>query len=169
MIEGAARSVLLDELTRLRDDIARRSSAAGQVASGRTLRSMRVEVSESEGTLFGRSAFGTLETGRRGGKVPMGFSAIIKQWMYDKGIRVAPIPYKTNRMHKYTEQERGENTFAFFVARKISREGSLLFRKGGRGDIYSDIIPETRKRIRERIIGLIKLEVSSIKINNAEI
>lgn len=52
----------------------------------------------------------TLEVGRPAGGVPRGFYYIIKQWTRDKGLRFG------------TESER--QTFAYFAARKIAREGT---------------------------------------------
>ena len=110
-----------------------------------------------------------METGRKAGKVPTGFQSIIRQWMADKGIKADPIPYKTNRQHKYTEQERGDRSLAFLIARKIRREGTRLFREGGRNDIYSNEIPKTRENIMRRLISIMKVEIASIKLNNEEI
>ena len=66
MITGAVpRQILLDELEELRVAIIAHHISAGQKASGKTAASIHVEVTDTRGTLFGRSAFGTLETGRR--------------------------------------------------------------------------------------------------------
>ena len=165
MITGAVpRQILQDELEELRVAIIAHHLSAGQKASGKTAASMHVEVTETRGTLFGRSAFGTLETGRKAGKVP-----IIKQWMKDKGIEAEPIPYKTDRPHKYTPKERGENTLAFLIARKIKKSGTQLFRQGGRSDIYSNEVPVTTRKIGERLLEMLSTEVKSIKLNNKEI
>ena len=163
------RMILTEELEALRKNIIMNHLRAGQKASGRTAASLRVDVSEDGGVLFGRNPFGTLETGRKGGKVPMKFHVIIRQWMKDKGIKAEPIPYKTNRPHKYTPQERGEMTLAFFISRKIRREGTDLFRKGGRSDIYSNEIPVTVQRIGERLLSLMSAKVESIKINKKSV
>lgn len=157
--------ILREELEVLRGKIIAQHVAAGQKASGRTMQSMRVEVSEDEGVLFGRQAFGTLETGRKGGRVPMGFHKIIRQWMKDKGIDAAPIPYKTNRPHKYTPEERGAMSLAWFISQKIRKEGTSLFRKGGRADIYSNVIPETTERIMNRFLEVMNARISTIKLN----
>ena len=89
--------------------------------------------------------------------------------MIDKGIEAAPIPYKTDRPHKYTPQERGNLSLTFLIARKIRREGTSLFRKGGRADIYSNVIPEATERIKSRIAERLKLEIENIKLNNIEV
>lgn len=169
MIQDAASIVLREELENLKQAIIKNHFAAGQRASGRTAASLRVEVNETEGSLWGRSPFGTLETGRQSGKVPANFRSIIRQWMQDKGIKARPMPYKTDRAHKYTAEERGELSLAFLIARKIEREGTSLFRKGGRDDIYSNVIPATRERILMRIVELLRAEVKSIKLNNIEV
>ena len=144
-----ARKVVQEELDVLRKKIIDNHLCAGQKASGRTINSLRVDVDDEGGTLFGRKAFGTLETGRRGGKVPKGFYQIILQWVKDKGINVEK-----------------PKTFAYFVARKIAREGTELYRQGGRDDIYSNEIPKTQESILNRITGLLSAEVSSINLNS---
>lgn len=164
-MKGIAKDVLREELEGLRLRILDRHLRAGQKASGRTAESLRVEVSESEGTLYGRSAFETLEKGRRGGKVPAGFREIIYKWMMVKGIRATPIPYKTNRPHKYTPQERGDLSLSYLIAKKIKEEGTKLFRDGGRDDIYSEEIPETTRAIMKRLVELLKVDISNIEIN----
>jgi len=106
--------LVASELEALKQRIIENHRNAGQVASGRTIASLKVEITEDGGVLWGRSAFGTLETGRKGGKVPAGFWKIIRQWMDDKGIQVEK-----------------PDSFAYLVARKIAKEGTQLFREGG--------------------------------------
>ena len=144
-----ARKVVSEELESLRQRIIENHLRAGQKASGRTIASLHVETDNDGGILFGRKAFGTLETGRRGGKVPKGFYHIIYQWMQDKGIQVEK-----------------PKSFAYLVARKIAREGTKLYRQGGRDDIYSSEIPKTEESILSRITGLLSAEVESININS---
>lgn len=162
-------AILVEELVALKKEIIENHLRAKQKASGRTIESLRVETDENSATLFGRGFFDVLETGRKGGKVPYDFQTIIRKWMQDKGIKARPIEYKTDRPHKYTPQERGERTLAFFIARNIRKNGTTLFRSGGRQDIYSDAIPKAIKRIKERLAGVVHTEISSIKINNIEV
>lgn len=161
--------VLTEELSRLAERIKENHRNAGQMASGRTLRSITYEVTEDRGTLFGRFPFGTLETGRKEGKTPMFFSAIIRQWIIDKGIPVQPIPYKRKPSEtwqpKYSPEERGLMSMAGAIAYKIRTEGTSLYRQGGRADIYSNEIPEAIKRIEERIAKVFSLTIDSIHIN----
>lgn len=163
------RLILQEELETLRMNIISNHLKAGQKASGRTAASMHVEVSEDSGTLWGRNAFGVLETGRKAGRVPKDFQGIIMQWMKDKGIQAAPIPYLTNRPHKYTPQQRGTLRMSYLIARKIRREGTKLFRAGGRQDIYSPEIEKTMERIETRMVSLIKSKIEHIKLNKVEL
>lgn len=161
--------VLTEELSRLAERIKENHRRAGQVASGRTLRSITYEVQGNVGTLWGREPFGTLETGRRAGKTPMFFSTIIRQWIIDKGIHVQPIPYKRkpskNWQPKYSPEERGLRSMAGAIAHKIRTQGTSLFRQGGRADIYSNEIPDTIERVTQRISKVFSLMVESIHIN----
>lgn len=161
--------VLTEELSRLAERIKENHRRTGQVASGRTLRSITYEVTEDRGTLFGRFPFGTLETGRKAGKTPMFFSTIIRQWIIDKGIPVQPIPYirKPSKkwQPKYSPEERGLRSMAGAIAHKIRTQGTSLFRQGGRADIYSNEIPDTIERVTQRISKVFSLMVDSININ----
>lgn len=147
-----ARAIIGEELEILRKAIIVNHLSAGQRASGRTERSLRIEFTEDTGTLYGRPALGVLETGRSGGKVPKGFYQIILQWVQDKGIQV--------------EKPR---TFAFLVARKIAKEGTKSHREGSFVDIYSQEIPKTVQNILDRLFGVFAKDVEHINLNsNAE-
>lgn len=136
-----------DSLQELRKRIIANHEAAGQVASGRTRDSLKVESTEDGGILWGRQAFGGLETGRKPGKVPKGFSDIILQWMEDKGITVEH-----------------PKSFAYLVARKIANEGTSLY-QSGKIDIYSTDMENTIKEIMNRVVGIFDTEVKHINLN----
>lgn len=166
--------VLTEELSRLAERIKENHRRAGQVASGRTLRSITYEVTEDRGTLFGRKPFGTLETGRgptrKRGNPPIRLDEIIYQWAIDKGIHVTPMPYKRKPSERWqpkynSAEERALRSFSSAVAHKIHKEGTQLFRDQGRNDIYSNEIPESIKRIEERIAKVFSLTIDSIHIN----
>lgn len=168
--QQAARVIVREELEQLQQNIIANMQKADEVASGRTIKSMHVETDVQGGTLFGRAFFGVLETGRRAGGIPQDFTAIIYQWMQDKNIHASPMPYKTNRPHKYSDpQVRGDMSMASAIAWTIKTRGSSLFRKGGRDDIYSNEIPLTIKRVEGRLVFLIKQAIRSIKLNNTTI
>lgn len=136
------------ELEALKQRIIENHRSAGQVASGRTIASLKVEITEDGGVLWGRSPFGTLETGRKPGKVPAGFWKIIRQWMDDKGIQVEK-----------------PDSFAYLVARKIANEGTQLFREGGFYKIYSPEVKDTVERVSDGIGILFGSEVEHINLN----
>lgn len=166
----AASQIMREEVERARQLIINHIRINGQNASGRTIKSLNVQQpSDDETILYGHRPFGVLETGRRAGKIPYGFRGIIRQWMRDKGLHGTPLPYKTNRPHKYTPQERGDMSMAGAIAHTIATKGSSLHRKGGRNDVYSNVIPETMKRLGDRLISLIHMSVGSIKLNNETI
>ena len=142
------REVVGVELETLRKRIIENHEQAGQVASGRTRDSLRVELSEDGGALWGRKAFAVLETGRKPGRVPKGFRDIILQWVIDKGVTV-----------------KNPKSFAFLVARKIAREGSLLYRQGGGKNIYSKEVQEAVERITKEAAGIFETEIQTINLN----
>lgn len=164
---GAVRNLLLDELRTLAEQIKQNHKAAGQVASGRTLRSIRAEVlaadgNQAHGVIWGRFPFGTLETGRRGAnagkpKVPGNFREIILQWMEDKGIHANGAGYKT--------QAAADRSLAFLIARKIQRTGTKLHRTGGRADIYSNVIPDALERIEDKLGAFFAAQIDTITLN----
>lgn len=144
-------NIVFEELEDLRKRIVANIDNTGRKASGRTAESMRTEVSENRGVLFGRMAFGVLETGRKPGKVPAGFYQIIRQWVIDKGISFDSVSER--------------NSFAYLVARKIANEGTQLYRKGAEADVYTTEVPETIARIKDRVGFLMRMEFESIKLN----
>lgn len=161
--------ILGDELESLRSRIIANHVAAKQVASGRTKDSIKVELTENGGILWGRFPFGTLETGRRAGRTPHNFTGIIRQWIIDKGISVPPIQYIRKPSErwkpKYTPQERGLMSMAGAIAHKIKTEGTKLYREGGRNDIYSPEIEKTVNSITLRVGLLFEQEVEHINLN----
>lgn len=67
----------------------------------------------------------TLENGRRPGKMPP--VQPILSWIQSRGI---------------TPDDISQESLAFLIARKIGREGSLLFRQGGNSGIISEVQSE---------------------------
>lgn len=147
-IRDDVKLIVGDELESLRERIIANHEAAGQVASGRTRDSIRIELTEDGGILWGRQAFGVLETGRKPGKVPKGFYQIIQQWAIDKGISVPDI-----------------KSFSYLVARKIAREGTEMYRTGQKKDIYSTDVEKTIQEIENRVLGRFDTEVEHINLN----
>lgn len=123
-----------DRLNRLAADIRSEMESKGVNASHRTERALNVYRYDGGVRLVigaGEVApIETLEVGRPGGRVPKGFYQIIKQWSRDKGIAFA------------SEKERG--TFAYFVSRKIAKDGTLRHKQPA--DVYSSA---TRVAVRD--------------------
>lgn len=166
--------IVAEELVKLKEAIAANMYAEGAVATGNTIRSMKVITEEYGARLVttGRMPFGVLETGRKKGKVPRGFDAIIYEWMQVKGVHATDVtPY---RGKKYgSAQERADWSMAAAIAHVIhkgSRErpqgGTLLNRMGGRNNIYSNVIPQAVQAITNKIRPFIEVAaVESIKLN----
>lgn len=148
VLKDEALRVVDEELNALRERIIANHRNAGQVASGKTIASLKVESTADGGILWGRQAFGVLESGRGPGKVPKGFYRVIQQWVQDKGIKVEK-----------------PKSFAFLVARKIAKEGTVLHRNRGTEDIYSSEIKRTVNDIMNRVFGLFTTEVEHINLN----
>lgn len=148
--------ILLETLERIRRRIAENINTKGLRASGRTERSMEIEMGEARGRLTGRPYFQSLELGRPGGKVPARFVDIIRQWILDKGLTVRMVPYKrvpSERWQpKYSVEERSLRMMAGAIAESIRQRGTLLYRQGGRKDIYSEVIDDEVKRLEERLV-----------------
>lgn len=156
-------ALLAERLNRLREQIIANIDTAGEKASGATQQSLRVDITDMTGTLYGRAYFATVETGRRPGKMPP--VQTIKDWIAAKGLHVDPVEYKrqpSDRWQpKYTAEERGINRMAWSIAYKIGREGSRLYRDGGRTDIYTRPMEETIEEIRLELAGLYRSAVEA--------
>ncbi len=155
--------ILKRHLENVKATIAKQMEANQRNASGRSVASLKVDVNGNVGTLFGSKSFLVMERGRKGGKVPKGFYGIIRQWIIDKGIAVAPIPSKTNRAI-LSPDERGLRSLAGAIAHKIMKEGTRLHRDGGFNDIYTTAVNEELELMSEEFI-LYTTEALA-KINN---
>lgn len=136
------------ELSSLKERIAQNIVSSGSNASGDTIRSLFVQItgegSVVRGVLYGRPFFGALETGTKPWRnqyvhPPAFFVDIIQGWIDAKGLDLN----------------------AYLVARKIMRQGSALYREGGRTDIYSNEIPLTLDKIQKKAADI--LAHSSLK------
>ena len=126
-------------------------------ASGRTARSFTVEQYENGVRLVAgdtdTAPIPTLEIGRQAGAVPEGFNAIIRQWIKDKGISVAPLPFKDPgrpTLRKYTPEERGLNAAAGAIAHKIATEGTNRHKEPT--DVYSEVVTEAIEELRSVVL-----------------
>lgn len=127
-------------------EIKSNSESAGQVATGKTLRSLEFTL-QKEGTAYiarilGRPYFGTLETGRgvyQGGKGdPRGFNQRLIEWMKARGFQC----------RSEEEYERQANRLRWY----INKFGTKLYQKGGRKDIFSPAVADLTQVIEEELI-----------------
>ena len=134
-------------LEKLKNEIVGNMEAKKINASGRTAASFRVEKYDYGFRLIGggegAAPLFTLEVGRVGGKVPMGFTSILVQWSRDKGLTFA------------TERER--TTFAYFLGKKIAREGTK--RNKQKEDIYSSAVKSAVDDISKQLFVSIKEQI----------
>lgn len=158
------RKDIISILTQCKTEIQANMASKGENASGRTSRgfkvvetadSIRLVLDDSEHATIeckprgvgsvqvGVAPLDTLEIGRPGGNVPKGFYYIIKQWTRDKNITFG------------SESER--QTFAYFLAKRIAREGTL--RNKQPEDIYSTPVKTATERIRKDIRAAITAQV----------
>ena len=134
-------------LEKLKSEIVGNMASKKINASGRTAASFRVEKYDHGFRLIGggegAAPLFTLEVGREGGKVPMGFTSILAQWSRDKGLTFA------------TERER--NTFAYFLGKKIAKEGTK--RNKQNEDIYSSAVKSAVEDISKQLLVSIKEQI----------
>lgn len=111
-------------LEELKLNIINRHISAGQVASGRTKAGFGVKMlSPFRGQLLGYNYSGVLERGRRAGKIPKNFTAIIAKWAAVKGITF--------------NSDKDRARFVYFVAKKIREQGTMMYRQRREEDIFT--------------------------------
>ena len=150
-------SEIIKVLEQTRDEIRANMEAQHINASGRTSASLRVEeypggvrlvgghdkrrdITDAPGIYANETApIPTIEFGSEGGKVPRGFYYIIKDWT------------RAKRLSFENESERA--TFAYFVAKKIAREGTR------RNDVHADVYSTPTVKARNRINGILRQTV----------
>lgn len=150
------KEIIAGELQVLADKISQNLDSTGTTASGKSKKSLRVEITDFSVILYARPFFQSVEQGRSSGKVPKGFNEIIKDWIKNKGVSFKLVPYKRqpsqNWRPKYTVEERSLNLAAGAISHSIKVNGTKLFQQGGRSDIYTN---EFKKSL-----GIIKKKVS---------
>ena len=155
------KSVLTKELNALKNAIEEKMAAENVSASGRTLSSLQVVVTETEGTLFGAKHFRQLEKGRAPGSVPKNFTEIIKEWIEEKGIKYNDYVPKGRNGAKMTSEQH-LNSLAGAIAFTIMRNGTVLFRNGKPKDIYTEAVNEAVERIRTSIGDIMEKRIQTI-------
>ena len=133
----------------LRQDILYNHVKNKQYVTGKTINSLELKFpSDTKAQVLAANYLGVLENGRSGGRVPANFRQILKQWAINKGI--------------IFQNESQLNTFAYFLANKIAREGTKQFRTGVKKDIYTTPINDFAERITNE---LVEKYITEIDIN----
>lgn len=160
------KEIVAAEFQSMIDRISANLDSTGTTASGKTKKTLRVEITDFGVVVFSRQFFKGVEIGREPGGVPKGFNDIIKKWIVDKNINIRQVPYKRKTSKKwqpkYTTEERSLNMLAGAISNKIKNSGTKLFREGGRNDIYSNELSNTLEIIKKKIVSE---TVSQIKLN----
>lgn len=133
-VKSEFREAILQFLLQIEKEIIQNTIQAGQVATGKTIQSFEVAVTDERGVLLAAPYVMVLEDGRgptrRSGKGPgTTLQQKIEEWMKAKGI----VP-----------KDISQSSLAYIIARKIHNEGTRLYRRGGKSGVISNVITEQR-------------------------
>ena len=165
-LHDKAVALLNERLQWLADQVRANHIQAGQVASGKLRDSIKPNVED-----MGEHIIGYVETlsyiesmeqgnapwepiptkqakdGHTYDYVPKWFADAIGKWMDDKDIK------ETKERNRYA------------VAWKIIHDGTLLYRQGGRSDIYSENTKAVAEEIADELVADVVLEIKTITLN----
>lgn len=165
-LKARATQLLTERLQWLADQVRQNHIDAGQVASGKLRDSIQSFVEDQGDRISGHvDALSYIEAMEQGNApwepiptkqakdghtydyVPKWFADAIGQWMSDKGIQ------ETKERNRYA------------VAWKIIHDGTLLYRQGGRSDIYSEITKAVAEEIADELAAEVAIEIKTITLN----
>jgi hypothetical protein len=165
-LHDKAVALLNERLQWLADQVRANHENAGQVASGKLRDSIAAFVEDMGDRVSGHvDALSYIEAMEQGNApwepiptkqakdghtydyVPKWFADAIGQWMSDKGIQ------ETKERNRYA------------VAWKIIHDGTLLYRQGGRSDIYSEITKAVAEEIADELVMEVAIQVKTITLN----
>ena len=158
---SSVKEILFRELNALKKAIEEKMAAQRTSASGKTLASLQVSVSDSEGTLFGASHFRQLERGRGPGKVPQNFTAIISEWIKAKGVNYSSYTPKGRNGAKMTSEQHLQS-LSGAIAYTIMKRGTVLYRSGTPRDIYTEEVNNAVERIRNAVGDIMEQRIQTI-------
>ena len=144
--------LIMSELTDLAQRISENIRKSGQWASGETARKLRVRKEGEVYTLYGRDSFESLEIGYRGHVSPR----TIFNWSISKGLSF--------------NDERERLSFSFRTAKKIAKEGTVLYRTGKTyggqvPDVYSSEIRQTIENLYKKMGAEVYRQIETITLN----
>jgi hypothetical protein len=139
------KTILSEELDRLREDIINSQKEHNAWASGKTAEGYAVNVeSPFHAALEGYAYVGAMDKGRKAGKVPYNFNEIIKRWIEAKGLKP-----KGNE-----SLERMANSIAWCIKKK----GSYLHRNGYELHLFDEPVKNFSERLADRLSSLYQQE-----------
>jgi len=147
--------------------------STGTTASGKTKKGIYAEVSDYQITILSnRGGFANVEAGQSKGKRPYNFRDIIKQWILDKGISIAAMPYSPNykgidgKFKFSSAKDRGLYYAAGAIAYSNAKKGSSLWLKGGRRDVFTPAVERLVDAVTESYAMEINTRIEAIFINS---
>lgn len=140
--------ILADEFEAIKFDLIKRYDELGMRASGDFEKGLEVRQNKLSAELWGNHYIEQLVNGRGPGKFPP--IAAIEKWINDKGISALDISV---------------SSLAFLIARKIAREGTEIFQKGGTDLVDSVITPERIQGIIDKV-GRFYINEFTLNITN---
>lgn len=158
------KDLLTRELNNLKKAIEEKMASEKMTASGRTLQSLSVVANENEGTLFGASYFRQLEKGRGPGPVPRNFTAIIKEWIQQRGVEYNSYTPKGRDGSKMTAEQH-LTSLAGAIAHTIMTQGTVMYRQGTSKDIFTEAMEETVARVNDELGAVFAEKVQTINDN----
>lgn len=152
-------------------DIQKGMSDTKTNASGKTSKGLFSVVSDYSIEIYSdRRGFANVEAGQNPGKRPRNFRDIIKQWIIDKGISIAAMPYSPKYKGKKkfgSVKERGLYYAAGAIAWSNKTKGSRLYKKGGRNDVFSPAVERLVNRVADAAAQDLGKQIDAIFINTA--
>ncbi len=138
-------------------------------ASRKTSSGLFSEVSDYGIVIYSnRRGFANVEAGQNPGKRPRNFREIIKQWILDKGLSIAAMPYssKYNGKKKFSSaKERGLYYASGAIAWSNKIKGSRLYKSGGRRDVFSPAVEKLVNKAADAYANDISKQIDAIFIN----
>lgn len=125
-------------------EIRNKIDSSGAKATGKSSASLREESTDDSFTLYGNRSFKFIEVGRGKGKFPPLNN--IYEWLVAKNIQPDGISQKS---------------LAYLIARKISNEGTKLYRENNVRDIYTKAVEDNLKSLFEEVTIESKASISN--------
>ncbi|MDA1120857.1 MAG: hypothetical protein O2887_10285 [Bacteroidetes bacterium] len=142
--------LIQDALNKFGDDTVRliqgNLSSTNTNASGQTSNSLKSEVTGERLTVTGKPFIYVVETGRKAGKMPP--VSVIREWLESGKVSF------TGKIE----------SVAWAIAKTIAKSGSSLFRKGGRDDIITPAVSESRIDELTKVIADIEFEKTIVAV-----